>query len=143
MAQGENLQNYVSDFLSEWKRHPLSIPIILLIIVFFFFLLLIQGGITSEKIWLAIIFAFFNYLIFSKVIKVLIKHKFAFYNINDLAKGEIIHRIHTLKESLINFPIGIGFTFDELKKPIPDEIKEQVTAFETLSDVLIHGGIKY
>ncbi len=92
-------------FIEQWKNHPMSIPIIVLLVTSTFMLILIQGGIEKNEVAIAIIFCFFNFVLLSLVIYVLIKHKFVFYNATELVISEVERQLVHIQESLADVEI--------------------------------------
>jgi tetratricopeptide (TPR) repeat protein len=124
-------------FLEQWKKHPLSIPVIIIILNLSFFLVLIQGNLDSNKIHLAYISSIFLLLMFLIVVCVLIWRKFVFYNITELIILEVNRHMRDIQNALANIEIGIGVAFDDLQAlPISEEVVSSVRRFEILSSLM-------
>jgi tetratricopeptide (TPR) repeat protein len=137
----ENLEKIstkeVSGFMEQWKKHPLSIPILIIVLNLTFFVILIQGTLDEKKIELAYMFCVSSTLIFLIVVVVLVWRKFVFYNATELIILEIERHIRTIQDNLSNVEIGTGAAFDDLQAaPISNEVINNVKRFETLLNLM-------
>lgn len=131
-----------SSFLEQWKKHPLSIPVLIILLNLSFLLVLVQGTLDEKKIEIAYIFSVFSLLIFLIIVAVLIWRKFVFYNVTELIILEVDRHIRDIQESLANIEIGIGVAFSDLQTaPLSNDVINNVRKFEMLSNLM--KGIDY
>jgi tetratricopeptide (TPR) repeat protein len=130
-------QKDINGFLDQWKRHPMSIPIIILLTNSSFLLILIQGNVNINKIYIALMSCIFNLIILLVVVVVLLWKKFVFYNATELVVTEVDKYIRNINDSLSDVEIGYGIAFDHLRAPpINNDVHTIIRNFELLTNIL-------